>query len=252
MKSDHFVATSGRPAADSWSFLRGGFRLDGEPSGRDQVSVQGEVFDGELEQSHSFSTSLDSLRTQVFPSDTPISGGHPLGRWQRTLGNDGETALQVYYDRSRREEVVLDEQVDVLDLDFQHRLVALRLQDVTWGLGYRQTCDRTRGGTTVWFVPARRTYGLFSSFVQDEPGLARDRVRLTLGAKFEHNAYTGFEVQPGARLRSLEASPAFVEEEPSPGRLWRKPDGRCRLSQADTSRPCPSGAGTFLDMGYFC
>jgi iron complex outermembrane receptor protein len=36
--------------------------------------------------------------------------------------------------------------------------------------------------------------------VQDEVELIKDRVRITLGSKFEHNDYTGFESQPSGRL----------------------------------------------------
>ena len=39
------------------------------------------------------------------------------------------------------------------------------------------------------FVPPDRSDGLYSGFVQDEFGLIPDRVRLTLGSKFEHNSY---------------------------------------------------------------
>jgi iron complex outermembrane receptor protein len=41
---------------------------------------------------------------------------------------------------------------------------------------------------------------LLSAFLQDEIKVILDRVHLTLGAKIEHNDYTGFEFQPGGRL----------------------------------------------------
>ena len=37
-------------------------------------------------------------------------------------------------------------------------------------------------------------------FVQDEISLMEGRLRFTLGSKFEHNDYTGFEYQPSDRL----------------------------------------------------
>jgi hypothetical protein len=39
-----------------------------------------------------------------------------------------------------------------------------------------------------------------SAFVQDEIALVQDRISATLGAKFERNDFTGFELQPTARL----------------------------------------------------
>ena len=36
-----------------------------------------------------------------------------------------------------------------------------------------------------------RALDLYSAFVQDDIQLVRNRLRLTLGTKLEHNAYTG-------------------------------------------------------------
>jgi iron complex outermembrane receptor protein len=41
---------------------------------------------------------------------------------------------------------------------------------------------------------------LVTGFVQDEVVVIRDRLTVNLGAKFEHNSFTGFELQPTARL----------------------------------------------------
>jgi iron complex outermembrane receptor protein len=54
--------------------------------------------------------------------------------------------------------------------------------------------------STVRFVPDRRTDQLVTWFVQDDIDVATDRVRVTVGSKFEHNDYSGFEAQPTARV----------------------------------------------------
>ena len=48
--------------------------------------------------------------------------------------------------------------------------------------------------------PARHQEQLFSGFVQDEITLFPDRLKATLGSKFERYDYTGFEIQPSGRL----------------------------------------------------
>lgn len=50
------------------------------------------------------------------------------------------------------------------------------------------------------FLPHHMTDKMYSGFVQDEIPLVSDRLSLTVGSKFEHNNYAGFEVQPSARL----------------------------------------------------
>ena len=48
--------------------------------------------------------------------------------------------------------------------------------------------------------PTAKGVNLFSGFVQDTIRFWDDRLRLSLGAKLEHNDYTGFEIQPDARI----------------------------------------------------
>jgi iron complex outermembrane receptor protein len=50
------------------------------------------------------------------------------------------------------------------------------------------------------FLPRHRRLDVPSFFVQDKIALWKDRLHLTLGSKYEHNDYTGSEVQPSARL----------------------------------------------------
>jgi iron complex outermembrane receptor protein len=52
----------------------------------------------------------------------------------------------------------------------------------------------------VDFIPHNQTYNIFSAFLQDEITLVRNRLSFTAGSKFEHNTFSGFEVQPSGRL----------------------------------------------------
>ena len=70
-----------------------------------------------------------------------------------------------------------------------------------WGLGARLSSgNATNVAPTVVFTPGHFTDKLYSSFVQDEIAIVRDRLSLTIGSKFLHNSYSGFEVEPGARI----------------------------------------------------
>jgi iron complex outermembrane receptor protein len=53
------------------------------------------------------------------------------------------------------------------------------------------------------FTPDSRTDQTISAFVQDRIDLHEERVFLTLGAKLEHNDYTGYEQQPNVRITWL-------------------------------------------------
>jgi len=89
--------------------------------------------------------------------------------------------------------------VTTLDIDFQHHMAVGDRQEIVWGGGYRSDTSGAPPGYAVTFTPAFRTTGLSNAFLQDEIRLA-DALWFTIGAKLEHNAYTGFEIEPSARL----------------------------------------------------
>jgi iron complex outermembrane recepter protein len=97
--------------------------------------------------------------------------------------------------------------VNVLDLDFQHHLKAGTRNDIVWGGGYRFTTDAidTRSGiqgqysVISLFNPPAKSFSLFSAFAQDEISLS-DSLSFTVGSKIEHNAFTGVEIEPAARI----------------------------------------------------
>jgi iron complex outermembrane receptor protein len=95
---------------------------------------------------------------------------------------------------------MLNETRETFDLDFQHRFGLGRRQEVLWGAGYRLTQADLENGPTVHFRDTNRSDQLFSFFVQDEIALWPEKLSLLVGSKFEENDYTGFEVQPNARL----------------------------------------------------
>ena len=59
--------------------------------------------------------------------------------------------------------------------------------------------DVTEGGN-LRFDPVARTYPLYSVFAQDTFEALPDRLTLTGGVKWEHNAFSGGDLQPSARV----------------------------------------------------
>ncbi len=190
---------TGEEARDAWDAGRGGFRADWGLGATDALVVQGDVYDGDEDDTVTEPV-LGAPYAQSFEIETDASGGNLLGRWEHRLPGGSDAELQVYFDRTRRAYGSGLERRTTYDLDFQHRVAAGARQEVVWGLGYRATVDSNRDTFTTLFDPPRRGVTLASAFVQDDVWLSPDGFRLTLGSKFEHNSYTGFEVQPTIRL----------------------------------------------------
>jgi iron complex outermembrane receptor protein len=87
-----------------------------------------------------------------------------------------------------------------VDLDVVHHFGVTR-QDVRWGLGMHLSPSRfTQTVPTLDLTSHNETDSIYSAFAEDEIALVPERVSLTVGAKLEHNNFTGAEVQPSVRM----------------------------------------------------
>lgn len=185
---------------DDWRIDQGGFRADLEASHRDSFTLQGDIYNGDAGQSASVATSAFSPGT-IVDQNAELSGGNVLGRWKRVLGAGSDLQLQAYYDRTSRSQTTFAEGRDTFDVDFLHHFTLPRRQDFLWGLGLRFSAGNAHEVVpTLIFTPNQLTDKLYSAFAQDEIPIVGKKLSLTIGSKLLHNIYTGFEVQPSARL----------------------------------------------------
>ncbi len=179
---DPFTQVDGTPSDGEWSGYRGGFRSDWGLQGDGRLTLQGDAYQEDFDQ-------LD------------LSGGNLLGRWEQPHLDGGRDVIQIYYDRSNGDlGYIGEENLDTIDLDYQHELAPIGMHGLSFGLGYRWLhSDVTIIPPSIILDP-ERTSELYSSFIQDEITLAPDKLGLILGAKLEHNDFSGYEFQPSARL----------------------------------------------------
>ncbi len=196
---DNSVFASGSEANDNWDLRRAGFRLDWRTPYDDSWTLQGDIFTGNNSQTVT-EPYLYAPYSRTFEDNNEIGGGNILTRWKHVFSESSDMALQLYYDRTEHEDTTLRENRDTIDIDFQHRFAVGESQEVLWGVGYRFTSGDIGNRFSVALEPDNRNDHLYSAFVQDDITLIEDKLRLTLGSKFEHNDYTGFEYQPNARV----------------------------------------------------
>ncbi|MCP4348848.1 MAG: TonB-dependent receptor [Desulfobacterales bacterium] len=188
--------SKGKDTSDAWDMFRTGFRTDMTLSDRDEISMQGDFYNGEKDQMH-FIPSLTPPYTERYTEDALMSGNSLLGRWRHVFSDTSDMILQICHDNSEKTEsaVLFDE--NILDFDVQHRFALGSFHDVIWGFRYRFNRNKISSSFAMQFEPLRKTR-LFSAFVQDD--ISVGALRLTLGSKFEYNDYSGFEIQPSARV----------------------------------------------------
>lgn len=194
----------GEHASDDWQMSQGGFRLDWQQSEADLFTFQGDMYSGKEDGMLRDDFTIGTMPGPDYRGQVDVSGGNLLGRWERRLSETSDFQLQAYYDYTKREiPGTYDETRDTFDIDFQHHFKIGKRNDILWGAGYRLTHDEIGNTLFATFTPDSRSDETLSAFVQDKIDLWDEKLFLTLGSKFEHNDYSGFEYQPNARLSWL-------------------------------------------------
>jgi len=174
---------------DAWHQERVGVRADYK-SGRDVYMAEGDAYRG------------DSPR---IVGTTPIydqtSGGDVNLRWERQLNDGAGFYVQAYFDRTlRTDPALLGETRNTIDIDFIHHFKLSNRQQFSYGGGLHWSPYQTIAqNPNSSFVPAGGTDHVHTVFLQDEIRID-EKLSLTVGTKLQHNNYSGFDIQPSARL----------------------------------------------------
>jgi len=174
---------------DAWHQERVGVRAD-YAAGADTFFAEGDAYRG---------NSPHVVGTSNVYDET--SGGDINVRWQRDLNKTNGFYVQAYIDRTLRTNTNgLGETRNTIDVDFIHHLKVPGRQEFTYGGGLRwspyQIISPIPGEN---LTPPSATDHVYTGFLQDEVHLS-GKFSLTGGAKFTHNNFSGFDIQPSARL----------------------------------------------------
>ncbi|MCH9638824.1 MAG: TonB-dependent receptor, partial [Betaproteobacteria bacterium] len=196
---DNLTSTSGVNANDAWHNARGGFRLE-HVRGIDQLTFQGDLFySSHGDQLDKSLLSAPIIQAERARGDT--EGGNIRLRWDRAYSEKSAIMLQTYYDRvDYRLLTGFSYNAESFDIDLQHRFNFLNRHDLTWGVNYRLYRNKVFDTELVSFSPRQQTNHLASIYLRDEVTLIPEYLQLTLGTRFDHNDFTGLEIQPNARL----------------------------------------------------
>lgn len=172
---------------------RAGFRLDHEGSANDHWGLQGGLFSDKGE-------------------DPDFHGWFLLADWRKSHDGGAGTTLNLsaerLFSRAVSDELIIGtgqgigtEVLTNLEFELRHQLRPWNGHRFSLGLGMRRTeSELDPQGIVLGIEPRDRVSYLYTAFLQDEVSLVPEHWTLTWGARFEHNDYTGLEVQPSVRL----------------------------------------------------
>jgi len=205
---DHEESASldGSSATDDWQDSQLGFRVDWSASKNQQLTLQGDIYQGDLSERITVPSTATAGFTEPLDDKIKTKGANLIGKWQQTNDEGDSQHLQVYLDHVQREQWIISERRSIFDIDYQYSQGDYGLHRFMFGIGYRYTTDKLPAGNLSigqvrFFTPEKRTDHLFNAFIQDEIALVENRLWLTVGTKLETNQYTGLELQPNLRLR---------------------------------------------------
>jgi iron complex outermembrane receptor protein len=202
-KRNNNVTSSSENAQDDTENYQAGFKTQWQMSPNDTLVTQGDLYYSRSGDRENFA--LDFAPFVLKNQDAPAKrkGGNIQTRWQHKISDTSDTALQVYYKHDNSDWIFVNPfkmREKTVDIDFQHRFSWLEQHDIIWGLGYRYFGLDSVQSAKLGFNPSSRHLQLFSGFLQDDITLLKDRLKLTIGTRVEHNDFTGIEVQPNIRL----------------------------------------------------
>lgn len=169
---------------DAWHRALAGVRLDWRRAG-DAVVLQAEAYNARSED-------------RPLYGGVKLTGAHVLGRWNRSLRR-GDVEVQAYFDQTnRRDRFLLQERAHLFDVETKVRFASGEHRWVL-GAGYRSAEDHSEPGVLFAFFPTSRDLDWYNAFAQYQYRITPS-LETTLGARFEHNTYTGWETLPSLRL----------------------------------------------------
>ena len=176
-----------------------GFRIDADPSKRDHLSFQGDLYKiGERDD-----LAYPVLLPLLIETDTGhigYTGGFIQASWTRSASADKEATLQFTMDRSNITYPFIDGTVNNMTVDYQRRQSTGERNEIFWGGGYQQYWDDTEAHQYVGFNPTDAVYRVGDVVARDEFQLIPNRLVASAGMRVDYSSYTHFEFQPSIRL----------------------------------------------------
>ena len=200
----------GEDVSHAWDVIQGGLRIDSYLTAVDTLSWQYNVTSINLINTYNLKNpDAPSLPFSLIPGvSAPLIAEHSheykinqntLLSWDKSLTSTSGFKLKAYYDFTRYANEIISEDRHTIDVDFRHWLDLNSTHSLIYGFNFNSTRDKITPSITVNINHMKRQDLTYSAFIQNTTKL-NDYLSLMIGSKFEHNNYTGVEIQPSIRM----------------------------------------------------
>lgn len=190
---------NGTPGKDAYQNRSVGFRLDrGAAESSKRFMLQGHAFTSNSDDDLTMYQRPPAIEKFLFTQK--LEGLNLSARWDNVYADDRSSSFQASFERSVARHILMNEQRNSLELEFNQRFQPVRHHDLVWGMSTRITRDKIGNSNYLRLSEQKDGTSLYRLFFNDDITLRPERLRLSLSASLEHNEYSGFEFQPSLRL----------------------------------------------------
>ena len=188
-------------AQDDWKDHRVGFRIDSNLKNHQQLLVQGNSYHGDaagISYIPPISLPLPGSLLAI-DNQAKFNGENLIVRWQ--TDEAASQSLQLTYDQTYRQEVLLTEKRTTIDIEYQQG-VHWSNQQTVFGIGYRKTRDSIEDGVGTTFNVSSASDEIWNVFIQNRSINLIEKLDMIVGVKIENNnrLQAKMELQPSIRF----------------------------------------------------
>lgn len=190
----------GSSGDNNWYDGKAGFRSDWIVSPTRKITLQGDVYDADINLDLSLPSFTDPSGASSLHDQIHSHGMNLLGRWEERHSDALQSTFQTYFDYQSPSYSSLQQDICTYDFDYQTAWKADGRNDVMWGGGARYVSANLVGSNSIFADKPAVTQSILNGFLQDQYAVLPKSVYLTVGSKLEHNSFTGFEIEPSVRV----------------------------------------------------
>ena len=195
---------------NGWKGGLAGVRFDYAPSANDSIVALAEYSEGRFKERF-VAVNFDPANpgTTIQIQHNKFHSFHTLLRWKHEVNDDFDFTVQGYYNNLMRTEFGATIDRDLYDLSAEGRWRVSPVHELNFGIAGRISKDKIGSNFSLTLPSKSNTDRWLTGYIQDDITIIPDKLRFTLGSKFEENNFTGTEIQPSARL-FFRANPEFA------------------------------------------
>lgn len=193
------VSADGSSGYNSWQTGKAGFRSDWNGRSDRKITIQGDIYKS-YESFYPSYPVFSASGVDSFKDKYNSNGFNLLGRLSEKHSDSLQSTFQSYVDFQHIDYYALSQDVYTYDFDYQTSWKADERNNVMWGAGIRYIDISMVGSSQTRIARDVDNEIIINTFIQDTYALMPDAMYLTLGSKFEHNTFTGLEIEPSVRV----------------------------------------------------